>query len=87
MMKEVHVIKGAPQLKSVAILTGSVIGVTMTDEIIILGYLPVSKASTVYAETQPSVAKPKRGRKPKNVSVSPSNSQDECRSGNRTSLD
>lgn len=77
MIKEVHVVKGAPQLKSVAIHDGSIMGVTQTDEIIILGYLPVSKTSTVDAETQSFVVKPKRGRKPKNVSLSPSNGQDD----------
>lgn len=62
MLKEVHVVKGAPQLKSVALHDGSVMGVTMTDEIIILGYLPVSKEPIRYAETQSVAAKPRRGR-------------------------
>lgn len=62
MIKEVHVVKGAPQLKSVSLHNGSVMGVTMTDEIIILGYLSVSKEPTLYVETQQAATKPRRGR-------------------------
>ena len=65
MIKEVLIAKDALQLKSVSIHRESIMGVTMTDDIIILGYIPEpinsSPIRSPWLET-PSAPKPRRGR-------------------------